>query len=97
MRIQAGVAYDSSPVSARNRLPDVPVSETYRGSIGLGWDVLSDENLTLTLGITYTLLWAANANVRRIPVSATSPPVTLSGTYSPDYANLIGITFAARF
>ena len=97
LRVQAGVSYDSSPVPASNRLPDVPASETYRGSIGLAWDVRRDEDLTVTLGLTYTLLWAAHADVDRVVVATQPTVTTLSGTYRPDFANLIGVTFAARF
>src|SRR5262245_46611095 len=53
---QAGVSYDSSPVPATNRLPDIPVAETYRMSLGLSWDARRDDDLTVTLGLTYTLL-----------------------------------------
>src|SRR5262249_17801643 len=59
---QAGVSYDSSPVPASNRLPDIPAGETYRGSVGMSWDVVNTKETTISLGLTYTLLWIANAN-----------------------------------
>jgi len=93
---QVGLSYDSSPVPASNRLPDIPAGETYRGSVGIGWDVFSTEKTAVTVGLTYTLLWVANADVHHV-VTQGAYPATLTGTYRPDLANLIGATLAARF
>jgi long-chain fatty acid transport protein len=94
--VQTGVSYDSSPIPASNRLPDIPAGETYRSSLGMSSDVRDTKDATMTLGLTYTLLWVANANVHRVVTPGTFP-ATLSGTYRPDLANLIGVTLAARF
>jgi long-chain fatty acid transport protein len=94
--VQTGVSYDSSPVPASNRLPDIPVGETYRGSVGISWDLFHTDDTTMTVGLTYTLLWIANANVDHV-VTPGNFPSTLTGTYRPDHANLIGATFAASF
>jgi long-chain fatty acid transport protein len=91
-RFQSGFSYDSSPVRAANRTPDLPVSEAYRMSAGAqyNWD---DDH---TLGISYTYADFGDGEVDQVAL----PPrgaVVLDGEHSPFSAHFVGLTFIWRF
>ena len=74
------------------RLPDIPVSENYRFSVGARVPVASNINL----GLTYTLMWMGNDmeidNVL-LPDGAT----VLDGKYDPARIHFLGIHMQIRF
>jgi long-chain fatty acid transport protein len=99
-RLNGGFSYDSSPVDADDRLPDLPASEQFRFS--LGGDLFAAENIRLGLG--YTLFWAANNEIdgAQFPgdVNARGEPVnfvTLSGDYDPSFVHFVGFNIAVNF
>lgn len=93
---RVGLSFDSSPVPATNRLPDIPAGTTWRGSLGVDWRVWAPNDRTaVTVGLTYTLLWQGDTGVDRVLLPDTG--VTLDGSYRPDFASLVGLTLAARF
>ena len=49
LMLAAGFSYDSSPVKASNRLPDIPVGENYRFSAGLQFQAASNIQLSRSL------------------------------------------------
>lgn len=63
---------------------------------GCQWLVSWDEKATLALGLTYTFLYIANADVDHVGLPP-SNSVILDGTYDPDFANIIGLTLASHF
>jgi long-chain fatty acid transport protein len=99
-RISGGFSYDSSPVDADDRLPDLPVSEQFRFSFG--GELFPAENIRLGLG--YTLFWAANNEIdgAQFPgdVDGRGNPVnivTLSGEYDPSFVHFVGVNIAVNF
>ena len=91
--VRAGFSYDSSPVKASKRLPDLPVDEQYRFSLGAQHD-LSE---TLTASVNYTLLWnGGETDVDEVTLP-TNPNVTLDGEYDPNLLHILGFTVAGRF
>ncbi len=90
--LRGGFSYDSSPVKASKRLPDLPVGEQYRFSVG-GQHNLSP---TLTAGVSYTLIWSGPGDVDQVAL----PPargVVLDGEYDPFFLHALGFTLTGRF
>ena len=82
--LQAGIAYDTSPVQAReNNYPDMPSDRQWRYSAGFIYDW--SENLKL--GVAYTLI-----DFGRSPVAATNPFGRLAGDYDKFLAHVIALT-----
>jgi len=96
VRGRGGLSFDSSPIPAANRLPDIPAGTTWRGSLGLDWRAWATANAAVTVGLAYTLLWIGGAEVDRVTTPGAFP-VTLDGRYRPDFSNLFGLTLAASF
>lgn len=90
---QGGISYDSSPVKASRRTPDLPVSEAYRFSVGLQHDY--SENVTF--GLTYTFLWFGNMKVDHVAIPPSALGASLDGQYDPAWGQFIGATFEWRF
>ena len=88
--LQGGISYDSSPVKASRRTPDLPVGEAYRFSTGIQYDY--SENVTL--GLTYTFLWFGNMKVNHSEIPGGA---TLDGQYDPAWGQFIGATFQWSF
>lgn len=92
VRVGAGFSYDSSPVKASRRLPDIPVGEGYRFSTGLGFRVASN----IHLGLTYTFLWFGGMEIDQLAL----PPietVILDGKYDPGHMHFVGIHVTFSF
>lgn len=98
-RFSGGFSYDSSPVDADDRFPDLPASEQYRFSAGV--EKFAGENIRLGLG--YTFLWAANNEIDGVQFAGDSDAqgnplnyVTLSGEYDPSFAHYIFFNVEVR-
>ena len=90
--LQAGMSYDSSPVAASKRTPDLPVGQWWRWSIGAQRKL----NETMELGFSYTFVWFGEGNVDNVPL----PPdgrVVLDGRYKQNSAHFLGINFKWKF
>ncbi len=90
--LRGGFSYDSSPVKASKRLPDLPVGEQYRFSFGM------QHNLSevITASFSYTLIWSGPGDVDQVLL----PPdgsVILDGDYDPFFIHVLGLTFSGRF
>lgn len=90
--LQAGMSYDSSPVAASKRTPDLPVGQWWRWSIGAQRKL----NETMELGFSYTFVWFGEGNVDNVAL----PPngaVVLDGRYKQNSAHFLGINFKWKF
>jgi long-chain fatty acid transport protein len=91
--LRTGFAYDSSPVKASRRTPDLPVGEQYRISAGVQRAV----GESLTLGFSYTFLWLGNPGVRQVAIPPRLLGVVLDGEYEPSMVHTFGLTLQWRF
>jgi len=90
--LQAGMSYDSSPVAASKRTPDLPVGQWWRWSIGAQRRL----NERMELGFSYTFVWFGEGNVDNVAL----PPdgsVVLDGRYKQNSAHFLGINFKWKF
>ena len=93
LMVRAGFSYDSSPVKASKRLPDLPVDEQYRFSLG----AQNDLSETLTVSLSYTLVWnGGESDVNQLTLPS-NPNVTLDGDYDPSLIHILGFTVVGRF
>ena len=86
LKLAAGFSYDSSPVKAKNRLPDIPAGENYRFSGGLSFAAAKN----IDLGLTYTFLWLGNMEIDELALPP-SQTVLLDGKYDPGHVHFVGI------
>ncbi len=89
---RSGVSYDSSPIRAKKRLPDIPVGEAWRFSVGTE-HALSESTI---IGATYTFLYGGNASYDRAP----QPPdgsVVLDGRHEHNFIHFFGLTARFKF
>ena len=90
--LQAGMSYDSSPVAASKRTPDLPIGQWWRWSIGAQRKL----NERMELGFSYTFVWFGIGNVDIVAL----PPdgsVVLDGRYQQNSAHFWGINFKWKF
>ena len=90
--LQAGMSYDSSPVAASKRTPDLPIGQWWRWSIGAQRKL----NERMEIGVSYTFVWFGEGNVDNVPL----PPdgsVVLDGRYQQNSAHFWGINFKWQF
>jgi len=90
--LQAGMSYDSSPVAASKRIPDLPIGQWWRWSIGAQRKL----NERMELGFSYTFVWFGIGNVDNVAL----PPdgsVVLDGRYQQNSAHFWGINFKWKF
>ena len=92
LNLQTGISYDSSPVRAKHRLPDIPVGEQYRFSGGLQF--FAAENITLGTG--YTFMWSPNMEVDNVPIGPGGSPV-LDGDFDTAMIHFFNFTLAVSF
>jgi long-chain fatty acid transport protein len=90
--LRGGYSYDSSPVRDSVRLPDIPVGEQHRVSLGV------EHNLTehITLGFSYTLQYLGSGEVDEVSL----PPahnVELNGDYDCNIGHFFGATMRYIF
>ncbi len=88
--LRGGFSYDSSPVNAQDRLPDLPVSEQFRFSAGTNYEAAEN----ITLGLSYTLLWAANNKIDNVRLPG---GVVLDGQYDPSFLHFVGFNVGIHF
>ncbi|MHC5066349.1 MAG: OmpP1/FadL family transporter [Planctomycetota bacterium] len=89
---RTGVSYDSNPIRAKKRLPDIPVGEAWRFSLGTE-HAFSESTI---IGATYTFLYGGNASYD----SAPQPPdgsVVVDGRHEKNYVHFIGLTARFKF
>lgn len=95
--LQAGFSYDSSPVKASRRTPDLPVGEGYRWSVGLH----HRHSERVKFGLTYTFLWFGNMDVDEVSIPpngiAQTGRVILDGQYDPAYIHWVALHLSYRF
>jgi long-chain fatty acid transport protein len=100
--VQGGFSYDSSPVGASKRLPDIPASEAYRFSVGAEFAVADN----IVLAPSYTLVWFGDAEVDSVTLPPTRTDafplgnpatVVLDGDYDPYFAHFVGFKLVIRF
>jgi long-chain fatty acid transport protein len=90
--LQAGMSYDSSPVAASKRTPDLPVGQWWRWSIGAQRKL----NERMEIGFSYTFVWFGKGDVDNVAL----PPngsVVLDGRYKQNSAHFLGINFKWKF
>lgn len=90
--LQTGFGYDSSPVSASRRLPDIPTGEQYRFSAGLQWRPKD----YLEIGVSYQFLWFGDMSIDHVALPP-SNTVVLNGDYDPAWAQQAGISVRVKF
>ncbi|MFQ6571876.1 OmpP1/FadL family transporter [Pseudomonas sp. UM16] len=89
LRINMGIAYDSSMVDDEDRTVDVPVGEAWRFATGLNYKV--DESMAFNLN--YTLIWMGGMSVEQSKRSGQ----TLSGDYKRAAIHVLGGGATWRF
>jgi len=90
--LQTGFSFDSSPVPASDRLPDIPIFEAWRFSVGAQYDVKE----YLTVGLAYTFAYLGKGDVDQVEL----PPngeIVLDGSYDPNIGNFVGVTVTWKF
>ena len=92
LQLRGGFSYDSSPVSASDRLPDLPIGEQYRFAAGIRTE-LSE---FLTSSLSYTYIWFGGGDVDQVALPSTGD-VVLDGNYDPNGIHAIGLTFSGRW
>jgi long-subunit fatty acid transport protein len=98
--VQSGFSYDSSPVGASKRLPDIPAAEAYRFSVGVEFAAADN----ITLAPSYTLVWFGHGKVDNVTLpptrgvdGVTPTTVILDGDYDPFFAHFVGLKLVIRF
>lgn len=87
--LSTGVSYDSSPVDDDKRLPDIPVGEQFRFSLGAQHDFGQGK----VFGISYTLLYSPmDMDSVQLPGG-----IVLDGEYDPSMVHLIGMSYSISF
>jgi long-chain fatty acid transport protein len=86
--LKAGAAYDSSPTSTEDRLPDMPVDRQWRYAAGLEYDV----NKNISISLNYVFIDMGKAAIDHL-IGASS---RLAGDYDM-YVNIVGISCAWKF
>jgi long-chain fatty acid transport protein len=80
--LQGGFSYDSSPVKDSKRLPDIPVGEAYRFSIGQRFAPVEH----VELFASYTGLWSGDPEVDNVVFP---DGTVLNGKYQPSWIHFI--------
>jgi long-chain fatty acid transport protein len=92
LTLQGGFAYDSSPVDADKRLPDIPVSQQFRFSAGLMFRPQS----YVEIGLSYTLMWLGDVQMNNVALPGPAG-VVLDGEYENANANLVAVSMRVKF
>ncbi len=88
-RMTGGLSYDSSPVDDNQRLPDIPVGEQFRFSLGIQHDFGHGK----TFGASYTLLYQP----MDFDQVALPGGIVLNGEYDPSMIHMVGMNFTISF
>ena len=90
LMLQAGFGYDSSPVKDSKRLPDIPVGEAYRFSVGQRFTPVEH----VELFASYTGLWSGDPDVDGV----TLPDGTvMNGKYQPSWIHFVTMGMTVNF
>ncbi|MCZ6837528.1 MAG: outer membrane protein transport protein [Planctomycetota bacterium] len=89
--LRTGFAYDSSPVDDDKLLPDIPVGEQYRFSVGVQKIISTG----ITFGLSYTLMYSP-MEIDKV-VLPPSGDVTLDADYDDPFVHFIGMTISLTF
>jgi long-chain fatty acid transport protein len=82
LMLQGGFSYDSSPVKDSKRLPDIPVGEAYRFSVGQRFTPVEH----IEIFASYTGMWSGDPDVDNV----TLPNGTvLNGEYQPSWIHFV--------
>ena len=86
---RGGFSYDSSPVDDNERLPDIPVGEQFRFSVGVGHDFGQGK----TVGLGYTLLY------QPMDMDEVALPggVIVDGDYDKAIVHMVGLSLNVAF
>ena len=82
--LQAGIAYDSSPVDKEDRTPDMPVDRQFRYAVGAQYQWADD----LKIGGSLEIVDAGDAEIDRR---------FLRGDYSKNYLVYLGLSASWQF
>jgi long-chain fatty acid transport protein len=90
-KLRSGFSFDSSPVDDDELLPDIPVGDQYRFSVGLQKDFGQGK----VLGLSYTLLYSdIDVDMVALPPSNA---VVLDGDYDPAMMHFLGANLIISF
>jgi len=88
--LSMGIAYDESPVSDRDRTPDMPLDRQWRYATGLQYDLSKD----VTVGCAYELLDAGDAEINQNRGALAGE---IAGDYSSNYIHFFNLNLIKRF
>jgi long-chain fatty acid transport protein len=89
--LRGGFSYDSSPVDADHLLPDIPVGEQYRFSLGIQHDFGDGKVFAFNYTLLYTDIDVDNV---ALPSDGT---VVLDGDYGDSFIHLAGASLSISF
>jgi long-chain fatty acid transport protein len=89
--VMGGFSYDSSPVRDSKRLPDIPIGEGYRFSVGTEFT----PGEAVKIALAYTFLWMGKMEVDQVTLPGST--VTLDGEYNPSSIHFLGIMLEVNF
>ncbi|MHC4964392.1 MAG: OmpP1/FadL family transporter, partial [Planctomycetota bacterium] len=90
-KLRSGFSFDSSPVDDDELLPDIPVGDQYRFSVGLQKDFGEGK----VLGFSYTMLYSdIDVDMVALPPSNA---VILDGDYDPAMMHFFGANLTISF
>jgi long-subunit fatty acid transport protein len=88
--LRTGFSYDSSPIDDDDRLPDIPVGEQYRFSIGGQRDFGSGKVFSLAYTFLYTPMDVDN-------VQLPGANIVLDGEYDPSWIHFFTASYSIKF
>ncbi len=91
--LSGGLSYDSSAVKSKRRTPDAPVSEQWRFSTGVQFELREN----MSLGSSFTFLYFDEPRIRGVNLPGVGTPTPLDGKYDTAFAYIFGATFTWRF
>jgi long-chain fatty acid transport protein len=89
---QGGFGYDSSPVKSSRLLPDIPVGEQYRFSVGAQFRPRE----YVEISASYQFLWFPDLEFDHVALPGTGN-VVLNGEYDPASVNQLGLSLRVMF
>jgi long-chain fatty acid transport protein len=87
--LRTGFSYDSSPVDDEDRLPDLPVGEQFRASIGLQHDFGDGK----VFGISYTFMYSP-MDIDQVQIPS---GVIIDGEYDNAFLHFVGLNLNLSF
>ncbi|MHC4305781.1 MAG: OmpP1/FadL family transporter [Planctomycetota bacterium] len=90
-KLRSGFSFDSSPVDDDKTLPDIPVGDQYRFSVGIQKDFGEGK----VLGLSYTMLYS-DINLDNVALPP-SNAVVLDGDFDPAFMQFFGANLIISF